>query len=273
MSSPRKDDGLPSDTTMSDGSGYRWWQALFLVAIFAAGLVLLGLAVRGLEDADRLDAASVCKADAASTTGCYQLVRATVLNEDSRCHGIFCWDDVTLQMGEISQTVRVHDHDGLFALRTVVTAKVYYGKITDVETSGQDLVTDDHPGTQAANFGFWGLGLTFFGGLLCIPLLLRLQRRRGASSGTGWAVVLAVPAFFFLVVGAASATESHLWTPLWPLNAVGGLMSCVPFVVWVVYGHRVSNQSPAMWPARVLALMLTFAIPLAVWAPVPRPPS
>jgi hypothetical protein len=257
---------------MSDGSGDRWWQALFLLAVFAAGLVLLGLAVRDSEDAELLDAAGACKAEAASTTACDQLVRATVLNENFSCHGIFCWHDVTLQLEATSQTVRVRG-DGQFGSGTVVTAKVYNGKITDVETSNQDLMTDDHPGSQAANMGFWGLGLTFFGGLLCIPLLLRLQRHRGASSGTGWAVVLGVPAFLFLVVGVASATESHGWTPLWPLNVVGGLMSCVPFVVWVVFGHRVPNQRLVLWPARVMALVLTLAIPLASWAPVPGPPS
>jgi hypothetical protein len=90
---------------------------------------------------------------------------------------------------------------------------------------------------------------------------------------TGWAVLLSVAAFLMLVTGVWAATQSHSWTPLWPLNIIGGLMSYIPTVVWVSFGNRLPGRPLFIWPARVVALILTVAIPFIVWGPVPAPPS
>jgi hypothetical protein len=76
-----------------------------------------------------------------------------------------------------------------------------------------------------------------------------------------------------LVTGVWAATQSHSWTPLWPLNIIGGLMSYIPPVVWVSFGNRLPGRPLFMWPARVVALILTVAIPFIVWGPVPAPSS
>jgi hypothetical protein len=91
--------------------------------------------------------------------------------------------------------------------------------------------------------------------------------------GLGLAYLLSVVAFLMLAVGIWAATQSHAWTWLWPLNVLGGLLSFLPVVFWIVLRDRLSRQPLFIWPARVLALFLTIAIPFVVWAPVPPPPS
>jgi hypothetical protein len=101
--------------------------------------------------------------------------------------------------------------------------------------------------------------------------LASFAREKLGQTGAGWAIALFVAASFMLVVGIWAATQSHAWTPLWPLNIVGGLLSYVPFVLWVVYRNRLPNRPLFLWPARVVALILTVAIPFIVWGPVPAP--
>jgi len=86
-----------------------------------------------------------------------------------------------------------------------------------------------------------------------------------------WAYLLSFAAFGMLALGIWAATQSHAWTPLWPLNVVGGLMSYVPLVLLIAYGNRIPNRG--VWPARAVALLLTVAIPFIIWGPVPAPPS
>ena len=90
---------------------------------------------------------------------------------------------------------------------------------------------------------------------------------------TIWIYVLFGAASLALVVGLWSATESHSWTPLWPLDVAGGLMSYVPLVVWIAYGKRLPRRPLMLWPARAVALIATFAIPQLIWSPVPGPSS
>ena len=103
-----------------------------------------------------------------------------------------------------------------------------------------------------------------------LPSFTREERER---TETGWAIFLSVAAFLMLVTGIWAATQSHTWTPLWPLNIVGGLVSFIPLVVWVAYGKRLPDRPLFLWAARVVALILTVAIPFIIWGPVPAPPS
>jgi hypothetical protein len=114
--------------------------------------------------------------------------------------------------------------------------------------------------------------------LVSPPTERRGRGRRGSktkqeSDETGWALVLSFAAFLALVLGIWAATQSHSWTPLWPLNVVGGLMSYIPTVIWIAYGGRVPRRPLLLWPARTIALVMTFAIPQIIWTLVPGPPS
>jgi hypothetical protein len=100
-----------------------------------------------------------------------------------------------------------------------------------------------------------------------------VAREEREAPETGWAIVLSMSAFLMLVIGVWSATQSHTWTVLWPLNLLGGLMSYIPVVVWVLYGNRLLGRPIFMWSARVVALILTVAIPFIIWGPVPAPPT
>jgi len=97
-------------------------------------------------------------------------------------------------------------------------------------------------------------------------------REERQESEYAWSLVLSLVGLFFLVFGIWAATQSHNWTPLWPLNVLGGLASYGPCVLWVVYGSRLPNHPLVLWPARAIALIAAIAIPFLVWGPVPPPP-
>jgi hypothetical protein len=102
---------------------------------------------------------------------------------------------------------------------------------------------------------------------------VRSAREKREPTETGWVYLLSFAALLMLVFGIWAATQSHAWTPLWPLNVVGGLMSYVPVVLLIAYGDRLPDRRLFRWPARVVALILTVAIPFLIWGPVPAPPS
>jgi hypothetical protein len=102
------------------------------------------------------------------------------------------------------------------------------------------------------------------------PIRPAASRRERLDWEYGWRFLLSAAALIMLIIGIWSATRTYLWTSLWMLNVVGGFASWVPLVGWIAYGARLRNRS-ILWPARVFALILTFAIPFIVWSPVPGP--
>ena len=80
-------------------------------------------------------------------------------------------------------------------------------------------------------------------------------------------------AFFFLAVGVWAATQSVTWTPLWPFNVIGGVLSYLPCVLWIAFSDLLPNRRAVLWPVAAVALILTPAIPFTLWGFVPGPPS